>query len=279
MIDIWYLLVQAVCPWDWARYAFMKNALLAVLMIAPVFALLGTLVVNNRMAFFSDVLGHSALTGVAIGVVLGFADPFWPMLIFAVLLAAAFNFLKKLTKAGADTILGVFLSFVTALGIVLLSRGGGFAKFTSYLIGDILAVSAADTAWLGVLFFIVWVYWFLFSSRLAFSSVSPVLARSRGVNVFYLEMGFTMLIAVVVASSIRLVGILMINALLILPAAASRNFARNMAGYTAGAVVISLISGIAGLIASYYWATASGATIVLFAVMFYAIAALLSAKR
>jgi len=272
MIEIWHQLVNVVLPFDWARYDFMKNALLAVLLVAPLYALLGTMVISNHMAFFSDVLGHAMLTGIAIGVVLGFVDPLLPMIIFAVILAVLINLFKGMTKAASDTVLGVFFATVVALGVVLLSRGGGFAKFTTYLIGDILAVSPADLIWLVVINLVVLLFWYFRGNALVLLSINSVLARSRGVPVFLIETIFSALLAVVVASSIRLVGILIVNSLLILPAAAARNFSSDLRSYTKWSIMISLISGVAGLISSYYWGTASGATVVLFAAAFYYLA-------
>ncbi len=265
-----------ILPFGWTHYVFMKNALLAVLLVTPLFALLGTMVVNNRMVFFTDVLGHSALTGIAIGVLLGFYDPTLPMIILAVVLAVSINLLKNITKTSIDTVLGVFFAFIVALGIVILSRQGGFVKYTSYLIGDILAVTPKQIAWFSLIAIVVLVYWHIAGNAMIITSVNPSLARSRGVNTFLTETSFTVLLAIVVIVSIRLAGILIINSLLVLPAAASRNFARNTYSYTLGAVIISVLSGIAGLIVSYYWGTASGATIVLFAAVFYCLSALLN---
>jgi zinc transport system permease protein len=273
MMEFWYSLV-GLLPFEWAHYMFMKNALLAVILTAPLFAMLGTMVISNHMAFFSDVLGHSTLTGIAIGVVLGFVDPFLPMLAFAILLAVGVNIFRRMTQAAPDTVLGVFFSMVVAFGLVLLSRGSGFAKFSNYLIGDILAVSPLDIAWLAVVYLIVIAYWIIFGNSMILTSISPVLARSRGLSIFFIETSFSVILAVVVASSIKLVGILIINSLLILPAAAARNICANMRDYTLWAIIISLVSGLLGLIASYSWGTACGATIVLFASLFYAITAL-----
>ena len=274
IIELWYKLLN-IFPFSWTHYVFMKNALLAILLVTPLFAILGTMVVNNRMAFFTDVLGHSALTGIAIGVLLGFHDPTFPMIAVAVLLAVAINLLKGRTRASVDTVLGVCFAFIIALGIVILSRQGGFVKYTGYLIGDILAVGPKQIAWFFLIAAVVLVYWHLAGNAMILTSVNSSLARSRGVNTFLIETSFTILLALVVVVSIRLVGILIINSLLILPAAASRNFARNTHSYTLGAVIISIVSGITGLIASYYWGTASGATIVLFAAAVYGISALL----
>ncbi len=277
IIEVWYRLLDTL-PFSWTQYLFMKNALLAILIVTPLFAILGTMVVNNRMVFFTDVLGHSALTGIAIGVLLGFHDPTLPMIILAVVLAVSINLLKNVTKTSIDTVLGVFMAFTVALGIVILSRQGGFVKYTSYLIGDILAVTPKQIFWFFLIAAIVSFYWYIAGNAMVLTSVNSSLARSRRVNTFFIETSFTILLAIVVIVSIRLVGILIINSLLVLPAAASRNFTRNMHSYTLGAVIISIFSGIAGLIVSYYWGTASGATIVLFAAVFYGISALLNRR-
>ncbi|MFA5430924.1 MAG: metal ABC transporter permease [Candidatus Omnitrophota bacterium] len=278
LIDVWYNLLNTL-PFEWAHYVFMKNALLAVLLVTPLFALMGTMVVSNRMVFFTDVLGHSALTGIAIGVLLGFQDPALPMLLLAVLLSVGVNLLKNMTRASMDTILGVLFAFIVALGIVVLSRRGGFAKYTGYLIGDILTVTPAQIGWLLAIAAAVMVYWFAAGNAMIFTSISSSLARSRKVNTFWVETSFTVLLALVVILSIRLAGILIINSLLVLPAAAARNISRNMRAYTAWAVLISLFSGISGLIVSFYWGTASGATIVLFAAACYAVSALFGAGK
>ena len=277
IINLWYRLVDML-PFVWTHYAFMKNALLAVLLVTPCFALLGTMVVNNRMAFFTDVLGHSALTGIAIGVLLGFHDPTLPMIAIAVVLAVSINLLKDTTRASVDTVLGVLFAFIVALGIVILSRQGGFVKYTSYLIGDILVVSPQQIAWFFIIAVVVLVYWLTAANAMILTSVNTSLARSRRINTFLVETSFTILLALVVIVSIRLVGILIINSLLILPAAASRNIARNFHTYTAWAVIISVFSGVTGLIASYYWGTASGATIVIFSAVCYGMSALLGRR-
>jgi len=277
IIDVWYRAVDLL-PFAWAHYDFMKSALLAVLLITPLFALLGTMVVVNRMVFFTDVLGHSALTGIAIGAVLGLREPTLSMMLVAVVLAAGITALKSFTKASMDTVLGVVFSFVVALGIVILSRQGGFAKYTDYLIGDVLAVNTRDIVFLLSVSVLVLAYWYVAANALTLTSVNESLARSRMVKTFLVELSFAALLAMVVMVSIRLVGILIINSLLVLPAAASHNLARNMRTYTLWAVIISVLSGIGGLIQSYYWGTASGATIVLFAAAFYGLS-LAAGKR
>ena len=266
-----YYHISTLFYFNWMQYDFMWNALLAILFVSPLFALLGTVVVNNRMAFFSDVLGHSALTGIALGVMLGVADPLWALVIFTVILAVAVNYFKGVTGASSDTTLGVFFAMVVALGVVILSRNGGFSKYTTYLIGDILAISGDEIKLLITAFLFVTVFWCIFSNSLLLLSINPSLARSRGIKVFWVETSFVIVLAIIVAISIRLVGILIINSLLILPAATSRLMARNTAKYTFYSVGISLVCGVSGLIASYYWNTASGATIVMLCEFMYVI--------
>lgn len=268
---LWYSLVDLLLPFGWVQHAFMKNALLGVLLVTPIFGLLGTMIVNNKMAFFSDSLGHSALTGIAIGVILGINNPIWSMLFFSVLITIAIVVVKEANTASTDTIIGVFSSTAMALGIVILSRNGGFTKYSVYLIGDLLSINSTDLLTLSLVFVLVIALWSVIFNRLLLTSMNPSLARSRGINVRLYEYLFTTLMAVIVTISIQWVGILIISSLLILPAAASRNIALNMRQYHVYSVLIALISGVSGLILSYFWGTATGATIVLISSAFFAV--------
>jgi len=268
-MEWWHGLVESLLPFDWAQFDFMKNALLAVILITPAFGLLGTMVIQSRLTFFSDVLGHSALTGIAIGVVLGLGDPLWAMLIFAVIIAVGINLIMRVTKAPPDVVIGVFFAITVALGVVLLSRGGQFNKFTTYLIGDILAVNPEQILLLVIMFVVVLAYWMVAGNALVLISISPVLASSRGLRVMLIRTSFAVLLALAVTISIRWVGILLINSLLVLPAVSGRLLARSVRGYCGWSVLIALVSGIGGLIASFYWGTSSGATIVLVAAVIY----------
>ncbi len=269
MIAFWYSLIDFFLPFEWVQYSFMKNALLAVLLLTPVLAILGTMIVNNQMAFFSDSLGHSAFTGIAIGVILGMKSPLWSLLLFSIVFAIAVIIVKNANTASTDTVIGVFSSTAVALGIVVLSRNGGFNKYTVYLIGDLLSIKPADLLALGLVLIVVIILWIVCFNKLLLASVNQSLARSRGVNVRFYEFLFAIIIAVIVTLSIQWVGILIISSLLVLPAAASRNIAGNIKQYHVYSVVIAIISGLAGLILSYFWGTATGATIVLILAVFF----------
>ena len=264
-----YALMDALLPFEWLHYAFMKNALLAILLITPLFGMLGTMAVDNRMAFFSDALGHSALTGIAIGVVLGIGNQMVSMLVFGILWAVLITFVKHNSKMSADTIISVFSSTSIALGLVILARGGAFAKYSSYLVGDVLSVTPGDLLALLLTLIATAAVWVLLFNPLLLTSVNAPLAQSRGVRAKLTEYAFTVLVAVAVMMSIRWVGVMLINSLLILPAAASRNVARNAAWYMRLSVLIALCCGVAGLVLSYYLNTSAGAAIVLCAAAVY----------
>ena len=269
MMDTLYAIMDTLLPFEWLSYTFMKNALLAMLLIAPLFGLLGTMAVDNKMAFFSDALGHSALTGIAIGVVLGFSNQMVSMLLFGILWAVLITFVKHNSKMSADTIISVFSSTSIALGLVILARGGAFAKYSSYLVGDVLSVTQGDLLALLLTLIAAAVVWVFLFNPLLLTSVNAPLAQSRGVRAKLTEYAFTVLVAVAVMMSIRWVGVMLINSLLILPAAASRNVARNAAWYMRLSVLIALCCGVAGLVLSYYLNTSAGAAIVLCAAAVY----------
>lgn len=258
-----YHLLEILLPFDWVQYTFMKNALLAVLLIAPSYAILGTLIVNNRMAFFSDSLGHSILTGIAIGSILGMGSPVWAMLAFGIFFSLLFYVIKTYARISVDTVIGVLSSLFVSLGVVILSKGGGFAKYAVYLIGDLLSITPTEILLLVVLLICILGFWLLFFNKLLFHSIAPSIAQSRGQKHRWNEIIFSCLIATIIIVSIRWVGILIINSLLILPAATARNLSRNIRSYHLYSIAISIFSCLAGLILSYYLDTSTGATIAL----------------
>ncbi len=265
MINAIYSLIDFTLPFEWTEFSYMKNALIAILLITPLFGMVGTMIVNNKMSFFSDALGHSALTGIAIGVLLGVDNYLVSMMGFALLFALCISAVMDSNTSSADTIIGVFSSTGLALGIVLLSASGGFAKYSSYLIGDILTVQPEDIGMLAFLLLAAVALWALFFNRFMLTGINADLAASKGINVRRYEKLFVIAVAVIVTVSIKWVGVLIINSLLVLPAASARYLARSMRSYHVTAILISLFSGISGLILSYYTGTAAGGTIVLVA--------------
>ena len=266
-------------PLAFLSYNFMKNSILAAILIAPLFAFLGTIAVNNKMAFFSEALGHSAFTGIAIGTLLGLNNPVLAMIAFGIILGLLITKVKNINKTSADTVISVFSSIAMALGIILLSRNGGFAKYSSYLIGDILLISPKEIALLLVLLIVVFALWCAIYNRLMIVGINTSLASSRGINTTLIENIFIVMIAVTVMFTIKWLGILTINSMLILPAAAARNISSSSKQYVLTSVAISLISALSGIIISFYADTSAGASMVLVSGVIFFITLIIGLKE
>ena len=274
-----YSVLGSILPLEAYQYNFMKNAFLAILLLTPLLGLLGTMAVNHQMAFFSDALGHSALTGIGLGIILGLRNDLVAMLIFGIIWAILICVIKQSGSASADTVISVFSSTSVAAGLLILARGGKFAKYSALLIGDILAVTPGDLLWLLLALVCTLVFWALLYNALLLTSVDGFLARSRGIRTRLVECAFVVMVAVAVMLSIRWVGVMLINALLILPAAAGRNIARSARQHAVWSVVLALFSGIAGLTLSYYLDTSAGASIVLVSALCYAVSLAVRSAR
>ena len=270
-MELWYKICQLL-PAEMLQWEFMCNALLAVLLMAPLFGLTSTMIVTGRMSFFSDALGHSAFTGIAIGCICGIGNPTWVAVIFAVGFSLLFSYVRSRSHQTADTLIGVFSSTAVALGIFIATLGGGsFTKYNRYLIGDILSVTPGEIGALVAVLVAVLVFWVLFSNRLTLSAVHPALASSRGFSPNISQTLFTTAIAVIVTLAISWVGLLILNSLLVLPAASARNIAKNLRQYHGFSVLFALVAGIAGLVISYYLGTSAGAAISLVLALIFAI--------
>ena len=261
-MNVIYDTLGSLLPFAWADYKFMINALIAVVLIAPLMGILGTMAVNNKMAFFSDALGHSAFTGIALGVLLGVKNELISLIAFGVFVALVITRVKNKGNASSDTVISVFSSTSVAVGLLILSYGGSFSKYSSYLVGDILSISEKEILCLFITLIAVVVLWVFIFNKLLIISVNRELAASRGIKTNLYENIFVAVVAVVVMLSIKWVGILLINSLLILPSASARNIAKNSRQYLASSVVISLLCAVSGLLISFYADTSAGATIV-----------------
>lgn len=281
-MNFWYALVDLL-PFEWAEPGsmfFMKNALLAVLVISPLFGLLSTMVVQSRMSFFSDALGHSAFAGLAIGAICGLAAPTWCAVALSVAFALLFSLVRNKSNLASDTVIGVFSSTAVALGIFLSTLGGSsFTKFNSLLVGDILSVSPIRIGLLAIILLVVILLWIFALNRLTLSAIHPALANSRGVSIFAVDALFNCVVAVVVTLTMTWIGLLVINSLLILPGAMARNLARNMKQYTLFSLLGAIIAGIAGLMLSYYIGSSAGASITLVLALSFVVTFFFRKKR
>ena len=278
-MNIWYQILDFL-PIDMLKWDFMKNALLAIILMAPLFGLLSTMIVTGRMSFFSDALGHSAFTGIAIGCICGLTNPTWAAVLFALAFSLLFSYVRSHTNQAADTLIGVFSSTAVALGIFIATFGGGsFTKYNKYLIGDILSVTPSEIGMLLIVLIAVILFWIIEGNRLTLTAIHPQLAASRGISVARTQTIFTAVIAVVVTLAISWVGLLILNSLLILPAAAARNVSKNLRQYHVCSVLFALFAGIGGLAAAYYLGSSAGAAISLVLALIFTVTFLFRKRR
>jgi len=270
-MSIWYTICDLL-PVEMLHWNFMKNAFLAVLLMAPLFGLTSTMIVTGKMSFFSDALGHSAFTGIAIGCIFGIASPTWVAVIFAMAFAVIFSFVQNRSSHTADTLIGVFSSAAVALGIFIATLGGGsFTKYNRYLVGDILSVTPSEIGMLAIVLVATFIFWILTSNQLTLTAIHPQLASSRGIPIRLIRTIFTTAIAVIVTLAISWVGLLILNSLLVLPAASARNISRNLKQYHLFSVLFALTACILGLFISFYFGASAGAAISLTLVLLFAL--------
>lgn len=243
---------------------WMQRAILVALFLSPVCALLGVFLTARRMAFFSDTISHAGLAGIAIGLWLGLAEPTWSLIAVGLLVAASIYWLKENTELLTDTIMALLLSGSVAVGVLLLSalkiRPG---EVQGYLFGDILAVSGAEVVQAAGLAIIVGVGVFVFLSPLSLITAQEDMAEVCGIPVQRANYLFVMVLTLTIALTIRLLGIVLVTALLVIPPAAARNVTRNLRQQIVLSILLGAIGGGGGTVLSYYLNCACGPTIVL----------------
>ncbi len=265
-----YSFLQTAIPFEWAQFDFVWRAIGAMLIIAPLCAVLGVHVVNFRMAFFSDAISHSTFAGVALGVLFG-VNPSITLIGFGILAGLSITLFKGRSDLSSDTVISVILSATVALGITVLYAQKETRNLETYLYGTVLAISDWELFLLlmiGILVFII--MGFLFN-QLFLISLNPHLAASRGIPVTVLEYGFALILAVVVTFSIRAIGLFLVTAMLVVPAATARNLAGGMSSLFWVAMICALTSGIAGILFSFYWDTPAGASAILIGCLLFLI--------
>ncbi len=274
-------LMPRVFPFECMQARFMQTAMLGIMLLAPMAAAMGVQVVNFRMAFFADAISHSAFTGVAMGLILAY-DPALTMPVFGVLVGLAIMATQRRSKLSEDTVIGVIFSAVVAFGLAVVSRDRSMARdMQRFLYGDILTVTEGEVLFLAALFLVVMGFQAWSYNRLLYIGINQTLAKTHRIRIAFYQYIFAALLALIVVFSVRAVGVFMVTAMLIVPAAAARNMARSAGAMFWWALVVSIASAIPGLIISAQnWArTAAGATIVLIAFVWFAASMLYSSMR
>ena len=277
--------VQGLAAGGWLppslAFGFIVNALTACLIVGPVLGALGTLVVVKRHAFFSEAVGHAALTGVAIGILIGepYSGPYGALFGYCLLFGVGLNYLRNRTGLSADTLIGVALSMSLALGAsVLLVLAGriNIHILENVLFGSVLTVTGEDIAILAVVGAGVLALIFAFYNRFMLASFNPALASVRGVPVKALDYLFVILVTVMTVASVKIIGAILVGALLVIPAAAARIVATSLRGFVALSILIATLSALIGVVApmELELPAPSGAAIILTAGAFFLLAAL-----
>lgn len=259
-------------------YDFMVRAFLAGIIIAVLAAISGSFVVLRRYSMITETLAHSALVGVAVGVIAG-ANPLWMAVLAALLSAWAIEYLRSNFNLYSDSVLAIILSGSLALAVIIVSLAGAFnSSLFSYLFGSILSVTEEDLIVISVFGVIALGLLGLFYKQLYFIAYDEEVARTSGIKVDLLNFVLVSIVAIIIALSIRIVGTLLIGAMMVIPAVAALRFRQGFAKTIAIALLFSLLAVIVGMTSSYFFSLPSGATIVL-ALLFIFIFSLVVNRR
>ncbi|MEE8093899.1 MAG: metal ABC transporter permease [Gammaproteobacteria bacterium] len=259
-------------------YEFVVNGFLCAFVIGPLLGGIGTMVVIKRMAFFSQAVGNAALTGVAIGVIIGesYTAPYVSMFSFCILFALFLNFSKNRTKMSSDTLIGVFLSISLAIGATALlwvSARVNTHILDTIMFGSILTVNDIDMNVLLVTALITAFVALPLYNQMLLASLNPSLAHVRGINVHLLEYVFVLLVTILTVACVKIVGAVLVEALLLIPAAAARNLNRSIRGFVLWSIIFSTASCLIGIYAPMRWdlPIPSGGAIILTAAMIFVV--------
>lgn len=265
---------------DFFQYAFVINALLCALIAGPLLGGVGTMVVSKRLAFFSQAVGQAALTGVALGVMLGepVTAPYASLFGFCILFALAMNFTRNRTRMKQDTVIGVFLSISLAVGACVLlyvTAKVNMHVLDSILFGSILTVNNMDMNVLLIIGTLCAVIGIPTYNRMLLASFNPSLAQMRGVNAKLYDYVFVLMITVITVACLKIVGAVLVEALLIIPAAAARNVSRSIKGFFFYSVLFATVSCVLGIIVPMQFEipVPSGGAIILVASIIFAFTA------
>jgi len=245
------------------EYDFMQRAFLAGMLIATLASISGTFIVLKRYSMMSETLAHSALVGVAVGLVAGY-NPLWMAVIVAIISAWTIEYLRSSFAVYSDAILAIILSGSLAVAIIIVSLGGAFNNsLFSYLFGSILSVSQEDIITIVSFGSIALLALLTFSKELYFIAYDEEVAKTSGIKVTMLNYLLVTVVAIIIALSIRVVGSLLIGALMVIPTVAALQYRVGFLKTVLISLFIALFSVAAGMVFSYYYSLPSGATIVL----------------
>ena len=276
-----YALIAHLLPFECMQARFMQQAMAGMLLLAPMSAAMGIMVVNFRMSFFADAISHSAFAGVALGLIFSI-DPNWTMPVFGLVVGLGIMLMQRHSSLSSDTVIGVFFSAMVAFGLAMVSRDRSLARdLQKFLYGDILTISDGQILCLVALFLVLMSFLAASYNHLLYIGLNSSLAKAHRIRVAAHQYIFAGLLSLIVMLSVQAVGVLLVTALLVVPAAAARNFARCAGSMFWWALLVGISSAITGLLVSAQdWArTATGATIILVACGWFLVSLAVSTFR
>ena len=268
------------------QYGFLINALIAALMVGPLLGGMGSLVVIKRLAFFSEAVGHAALTGISIGILLGepASHPFAALFSFCLIFALLLHWVKSRTTVPYDALVGVFLAVAIAMGAALLlyvARKVNIHILENVLFGSILTVQDIDLAILALIAVLCILGMLVFGNRALVATLNPELARVSGINVRVYDYVFVVLIALITVAAVKIAGAILVGAMLLIPATTARLVTRNVMQFFWTNILLSTSCCIAGILLpmAFDLPLPSGASIVLLASVGFVIAIIFNRLR
>ncbi len=258
---------------------FFQRAAIGGLLVAVLTSFMGIQVVLRRASFFGDAIAHASLAGVALGLLFS-VNPLVTTVIFAVVVAYFLPILQKSSHLPLDNILGSLLPSALALGVLLLAFMPGYQpELISFLFGSILTIGTVELYWLVGLVIVVLCFLFLYRKQILLISIDKDLAKTTGVKVDRIDTIFHILLAMTVVAALQLVGIILVNALIVMPATIARVYARSLRNMYIITPIVSLFSVIAGLLISANYNLPTGPTIAVLAGLILLLSILISKLR
>jgi zinc transport system permease protein len=245
------------------QYAFMQRALLAGVVLAVLLAWLGTFVVMRKMSFFSDGIAHASLTGIAIGLLLSF-QPLVIAVLFSIVFALTIYYLERKTTLASDAIIGMLFTAGMSLGVILISFKSGYTPdLMSFLFGNILAIKPMDIVLITLLSLAICGFLLLNHKQITLVALDPDTAYLDGIKVSVLQILFYIILAASVVLGVKILGIVLVSALLIIPPSTAKLISHSFKGLIIKSIILSEITVVSGIVISYYIDSPTGPVIVL----------------
>ena len=260
------------------EYDFMQRAFIAGVIIAILASVSGTFIVLKRYSMISETLAHSALVGVAVGLVAGY-NPLWIAVVVAVLSAWLIEYLRSSFALYSDAILAILLSGSLAIAVIIVSLGGAFNNsLFSYLFGSILSVTYEDVVTIFIFGTLALALLLAFSKELYFISYDEEVAKTSGIKVVFLNYLLVTVVAIIIALSIQVVGSLLIGALMVIPTISALQFRVGFLPTIFISLFFAILSVLSGMVISFYFSLPSGATIVICVLILFIISLVVNKK-